>query len=133
MKPKELAKEYGVTAMQVGKRRKSFFPDTEGGDLTKEEIAVLREYYEGLDDLEERKAMEDVVKPRYVEGVITYTKPNCRRVEVRLLPNYERIIALMHTPHCKQFLMKKTKFEVIEDERGKHYRHESLSGRAWQC
>ena len=132
MKCKEIAQKYGVTAMQVGQRRKQFFPDTMGGDLTEEEVAVVTEYYESLDDLEERNAMEEAVKPKFVDGMITFIKEGQRRAEVHLRESKDRVIALMPMPCTKAMLLKPVKLEEIEYNDVKYYRDASLAGRAWK-
>lgn len=129
---KDIAKKYDVTAMQVGRLRKKFFPDHDGGKLTNAEVEVLVDYFEGLDDLSERKKVEEAVKPKFVDGVITYIREGQRRAEVRTKPNLDRVIALLPSPARKDMLLKPIKLEEVEYEDEKFYRCATLAGRAWK-
>lgn len=131
MKASELAQKYGVTAMQVGRRRKQFFPDGKG-PLNDEEVEVLSSYYESLDDYAERKDMEEAVKPKFVDGMITFVKEGQRRCEVHLIDSRERVIALMPFAMKKEMVLRPVKLEEIEYEEEKFYRDASLAGRAWK-
>ena len=132
MKPKEIAQKYDVTPMQVGRLRKRFFPESKGGDLTEDEVAVVTEYYESLDDISEREAMEEAVKPTFVDGTITYVKEGQRRCEVHLRETKERVIVLMPYACNKQMILKSIKVEEVEYNGQKYYRDASLAGRAWK-
>ena len=132
MKCKDVAQKYDVTPMQVGRLRKRFFPDTEGGDLNEEETAVVCEYYESLDELEERNQMEEAVKPKFVDGNIIYVKEGLRRAEVHLRDTNERVIALMPMVCTKAMLRKPVTLEEVEYKNVKYYRDASLAGRAWK-
>lgn len=131
MKCKDIANKYDVTPMQVGRLRKRFFPDG-GGDLTEEEVATLTEYYESLDDLEERQAMEEAVKPKFVDAMVTFVKEGQRRVEVHLRDSKERAIALIPYAARRDMLLRPIKLEEIEYDGTKYYRDATLAGRAWK-
>jgi hypothetical protein len=131
MKCKELGNKYDVSPTQVGKLRKRLFPDG-GGDLTAEEVEVLSEYFENLESLEERKAMEAAIQPHFVDAIITYIREGQRRAEVRVQPDNDRAIALLSCKATKRMLLKPIKLEEIEYEDEKFYRCAKLAGRAWQ-
>ena len=57
MKCKTLAEEYGVTAMQIGRRRKQFAPD-ESGDLSAGSEEFIRAYFAELESDETTKEIE---------------------------------------------------------------------------
>ena len=134
MKPKELGEKYGVTAMQVGKLRKKFFPDHKGGELNEEEIDVIANYLEDLDDIETRKDMEEAVKPQIVEGFVSYAKKGKRLVECKIRRDGEivtvRALVPMKTDPSR-ILFKRIPLEVIEYKDKHYYRHASLANVAW--
>jgi len=132
MKCKDIAIKYEVTPMQVGRTRKRFFPDHKGGELSDEEVAVLTEYYEGMEELDERQAMEEAVKPQFVDAMITFVKEGQRRVEVHLRESKERAIALLPYPARKDMVLKPIKLEQIEYNGDLYYRDAALAGRAWK-
>lgn len=131
MKCKELGKKYDITAMQVGRTRKRFFPEHNGGELNDEEIDVLSEYFDGLTEIDERKAMEEAVKPKFVDATITYVKVGQRRVECHIRESKKRVIALMPSSGRKEMILRNIKLEEVEYEGDKFYRCATLAGRAW--
>ena len=132
MRCKNIAIKYEVTPMQVGRTRKRFFPDHNGGELSQEEVAVLTEYYEGMEELDERKAMEEAIKPQFVDAIITFVKEGKRQVEVHLRESKKRAIALLPYPARKDMVLKPVKLEEIEYNGQRYYRDASLAGRAWK-
>lgn len=131
MKCKDLAAEYEVSPMQVGRMRKKFFPDHKGGDLSDEEIDVLTEYYEELTSLETRNEIEESIKPVFVDGQISYVKEGYRRAEVFIPSQSRRVIAILPYKATKQMERKFIKLEEIEYNGEKFYRDATLAGRAW--
>lgn len=136
MKCKDLAQKYGVTAMQVGRRRKQFFPDGDG-DLTEEEVDVLTEYYESLEDIDTRKEIEEAIQPQFVEGMVCYVPKSTAtsHVQCRVRGEDGKIItvpALMPRLERKPIVGTRLKLEVIELDTGvKRYRHASLTNISW--
>jgi len=132
MKCKEFGKAYGVTPMQVGRIRKKFYPGHNGGELSEDEIAMLTSYFDNLLDLQVRKELEEVVKPQFVDGIISYIRVGQARAEVFLKGKGERVLAHLAYRATNDMLRKPIKLEVIEYEGKKYYRDARLAGRAWQ-
>jgi hypothetical protein len=133
MKCKELAAEYGVTPMQVGRLRKQFAPE-ETGDVSVETAALIRNYYDDLETVEMRKEMEEIVKPQFVDSMCSYAQSGRNEVECKIREGDEirtvrSLIPFMTDPmHLRG---KPMKLEVIEYKSVKYYRHASLAGKAW--
>jgi hypothetical protein len=133
MRCKELASEYNVTPMQVGRLRKKACPD-EDGDLSPESEAFIRAYLDDLLDIDVRTELEEVVKPQFVESICSYAQAGRSEVECKmkdddgiktvcaLVPFKSDIIRMVGRP---------MKLEVIEYKDVKYYRHASLAGKAW--
>lgn len=136
MKCNDIAKEFGITSMTVGRKRKVLFPKSIAGtDLTPIEAAALRQYYEELDSLECRKELEELVKPKFVDAYIGYIPKTGRHVmcKTRLVDGTlsEPIVALMPF-NFKAKVADRVRLEYVERDDGvKQYRHEYLAGRAW--
>jgi hypothetical protein len=133
MKCKELAAEYGVTPMQVGRLRKQFAPE-ETGDVSVETAALIRNYYDDLETVEMRKEMEEIVKPQFVDSMCSYAQSGRNEVECKIREGDEirtvrALIPFLSDPmHLRG---KPMKLEVIEYKSVKYYRHASLAGKAW--
>jgi len=133
MKCKELAAEYGVTPMQVGRLRKQFAPE-ETGDVSVETAALIRNYYDDLETVEMRKEMEEIVKPQFVDSICSYAQSGRNEVECKIREGDEirtvrALIPFLSDPmHLRG---KPMKLEVIEYKSVKYYRHASLAGKAW--
>lgn len=69
MKPKDLADEYGVTAMRIGRIRKEKWKKRAHGDLTDEQVAYIRSKLERQTP-PGNKAEEHI--PKVVDVVITH-------------------------------------------------------------
>jgi hypothetical protein len=135
MKCKDIANEYNVTAMQVGRLRKKFFPDHMGGELSDEEVETLIAYFEDSTEIDERDSMEEAVKPRFIEGFVSYAQKGRRLVEckVRGAGGIETVHALIPNGQDPVTILRKSiKLEYIEKSDGtKRYRHASLANYAW--
>ena len=133
MKCKELAAEYGVTPMQVGRLRKQFAPE-ETGDVSVETAALIRNYYDDLETVEMRKEMEEIVKPQFVDSICSYAQSGRNEVECKIREGDEirtvrALIPFLSDPmHLRG---KPMTLEVIEYKSVKYYRHASLAGKAW--
>lgn len=135
MKCKDIANEYNVTAMQVGRIRKKFFPDHAGGDLNPDEVEALTAYFEASTDIDERNSMEEAVKPKFIEGFVSYAQKGHRLVEckIRGIDGIETVHALIPNGQDPVTILRKAiKLEYIEKSDGtKRYRHASLANYAW--
>lgn len=132
MTAKDLGLELKQTASMIGRTRKRLC-GTSGGDISEEEVDILKEYFNTIESKETRKELEELVKPQFVFGIVTYVRDNHRRVEVRIKPNLERAVALMPIGiDLKKLILKTIKLEVIDYEGVRYYRSEFLSGRAWK-
>ena len=133
MKCKELAAEYGVTPMQVGRLRKRFAPE-ETGDVSIETAALIRSYYDDLEDIETRKEMEEAVKPQFIEAICSYAQAGRNEIECKIREGDDIFTVRALIPFSSDPLMlrgKIMKLEVIEYKDVKYYRHASLAGKAW--
>ena len=133
MKCKELAAEYGVTPMQVGRLRKRFAPD-ESGDLSRDTVCLIREYYDDLEQVDARKEMEEAVKPQFVEAICSYSQKGRSEIECKIREDDNIFTVRALIPFTTDPLLlrgKMMKLEVIEYKDVKYYRHASLAGRAW--
>lgn len=133
MKCKTLAKEYGVTAMQVGRLRKQFAPD-ESGDLSAESVEFVRSYFEELQSDEVAKEMEEAVKPQFVDSVCSYTQEGRHEVECKIQGEggIETVRALIpFSSNVSTLQGRPMRLEVIDFEGVMYYRHASLAGKAW--
>jgi hypothetical protein len=133
MKCKELAAEYGVTPMQVGRLRKQFAPE-ETGDVSVETAALIRNYYDDLETVEMRKEMEEIVKPQFVDSICSYAQSGRNEVECKIrdegkIQTVRALIPFLSDP--MHLSGKPMKLEVIEYKSVKYYRHASLAGKAW--
>ena len=133
MKCKELAAEYGVTPMQVGRLRKQFAPE-ETGDVTPETAEMIRNYFEEMEDIDTRKEMEEAVKPQFVDSICSYAQSGRNEVECKIreddkIHTVRALIPFLSDP--MQLRGKPMKLEVIEYKDVKYYRHASLAGKAW--
>ena len=133
MKCKELAAEYGVTPMQVGRLRKQFAPE-ETGDVSVGTAALIRNYYDDLETVEMRKEMEEIVKPQFVDSICSYTQSGRNEVECKIrdegkIQTVRALIPFLSDP--MHLSGKPMKLEVIEYKSVKYYRHASLAGKAW--
>ena len=135
MRCKDIADEYAVTAMQVGRLRKRLFPDHKGGELSEDEINAITEYYESLEDIDTRKEMEKAVESRYVIGYVSYVQRGRREVECRIRGannSIETIYALIPTGVDPASILGTTiKLETIDHNDKQYYRHASLANVAW--
>jgi hypothetical protein len=133
MKCKTLAKECGVTAMQIGRMRKQFAPN-EVGDLSEDSVEFIRDFFSELSSDTTAADMEEAVKPRFVDSVCSYTQEGRHEVECKFLTEkgVETVRALIpFTTESSHLKGKPMKLEVIEHEDVKYYRHASLAGKAW--
>jgi len=133
MKCKELAAEYGVTPMQVGRLRKQFAPD-ETGDIAAGTVELIRSYYDELEGVDTRKEMEEAVKPQFVDSICSYAQEGRNEVECRIMTDdgIEIIRALIpFTTNPLLLTFKPMKLEVIDYKGVEYYRHASLAGKAW--
>lgn len=133
MKCKELAAEYNVTPMQVGRLRKRLFHDCEGSEVTDEQALAIREYFD--ESIDERESMSELVKPRFVDAFCTYAQKGRQEVECEIRISegqVEKVRALIPFKADSMTLhFRPMRLEVIEYEGEKFYRHESLAGKAW--
>ena len=60
MKCKELAEEYGVTSMSIGRLRRQFAPE-EQGDLSAGSIDFIRSYFNELESDDTVREMEEIL------------------------------------------------------------------------
>jgi len=134
MKCKDIANEYQVTAMQVGRVRRKLNPDHDGGDLSSDEVEALRCYFDELEGVLERKEMEKSVEPQYVEGYVSYVQHGRREVECKIRDGgqIKTVYALVPTSvDPVRILNTSIKLEWIEYNDKKFYRHASLANVAW--
>jgi hypothetical protein len=125
MKPKQLAEELGLTAMQIGRTRKQLFPDYEKGtDLSEEEIEAIKE---GLG--------VETFGPKFTEGTVTYARNGSRQVEVSMMgKNGEIIRAPAFIPlavNAEGLFLQRIPLEYIDYEGTRYYRHAALSEKTW--
>jgi len=135
MKCKELAEEYGVTAMSIGRLRKQFAPDEEG-ELSSESVDFIRAYFNELSSDENAKEMEELVKPQFIDSICSYTQEGRYEVECKFQgeDGTETVRAIIpYSTASNQLRGKPMKLEVIEHKGVKYYRHASLAGMAWSA
>ena len=133
MKCRDIAAEYRVTPMQVGRLRKRFAPE-ETGDLTPETAAMIREYYDNLEDVETRKEIEEAVKPQFVDSICSYCQSGRNEVECKVKTETGILIVRALIPFLSDPMHlrgKPMKLEVIDYNGVEYYRHASLAGKAW--
>ncbi len=133
MKCKTLAEEYGVTAMQIGRRRKQFAPD-ESGDLSAESVEFIRAYFTELQSDETAKDIEEAIKPQFVDSVCSYTQEGRHEAECKLREGGKIVTVRVLIPFSKDVSIyqgRPMRLEVIDCEGVKYYRHASLAGMAW--
>ncbi len=134
MKCKELAKEYSVTAMSIGRLRKQFAPEEEG-ELSEESVEFIRSYFSEIEADEAKIEMEEAVKPRFVDSMCSYTQEGRHEVECKFKDedgNIETVRALIpYTIAASHLQGRPMKLEVIDFKGVKYYRHASLAGKAW--
>ena len=131
MKAGELAKEYDVTAMTIGRIRKKFNPE-ESGDLSEESVEFIRTYFSGLQ--EDEQSMEELVKPRIVDSLCSYTQDGRHEVECKVMSEggVKTVRALIpHMVAVTQLRGRPMPLEVIDHKGVEYYRHASLAGKAW--
>lgn len=133
MKCKELASEYNVTPMQVGRLRKKACPE-EDGDLSPESEAFIRAYLDDLLQVDVRKELEEAIKPQFVDAVCSYVQAGRSEVECKIKGDtcIETVCALVpFKSDVMRMVGRPMKLEVIEYKDVKYYRHASLAGKAW--
>ena len=130
MKCKELAKEYGVTPMRIGKiRRKQW--DRASGDLTEEQVEYVRS------ELERQNRTDIPVEefePKEVRVVVTHPGYLPRYVECMEKGRPGRFHLLLPFGVSKSnFPQGKTVKAIFVNENGKHiYIHASLARKGWE-
>jgi len=133
MKCKDLAEEYGVTAMSIGRLRKQFAPD-ESGDLSSESEEFIRAYFDEQQSDEVVKEIEEAVKPQFVDSVCSYTQEGRYEVECKIKDEngIKTVRALIpFSSNVSSFQGQPMRLEVIEYRGVEYYRHASLAGSAW--
>ena len=130
MKCKELAEEYSVTAMQIGRLRKQFAPD-ESGDLSAGSEEFIRAYFA---EMESDEGMEEAIKPQFIDSICSYTQEGRHEVECKLREDGKIVTIRALIPFSKDVFAyqgRPMRLEVIDCEGVKYYRHASLAGMAW--
>ena len=78
--------------------------------------------------------MEELVKPRFVDSICSYTQEGRHEVECKFKGDngIETVRALIpYNTAGDQLRGKPMRLEVIEYKDVKYYRHASLAGKAW--
>lgn len=131
MKCSELAKEYGILPMRVGKIRSKKFPDSRGQEMNDNEVAYVR------GELERQLPTDgsaDLVKPEIVNAVVTHLGGTQRLVECMVRGEAGRFAVLLPFGMSKDRLRLQQTLQVerIEYEGRKYYRHASLARKDWE-
>ena len=133
MKCKDLAEQFGVTPMQIGRLRKQFAPE-ETGDVSSETFEMIKDYFDEMRSEETVKAIEELVKPQFVDSICSYAQSGRNEVECKIKANGAIETVRVLIPFNSNPLTlrgKPMKLEVIEYKDVKYYRHASLAGKAW--
>ena len=133
MQCKELASEYNVTPMQVGRLRKKACPDEEG-DLSPESVAFIRAYFDEIEEVDTRHELEELVKPQFIDSMCSYAQEGRQEVECKIngengIETIRALIPFHGSP--MHAVGRPMRLEVIEYKDVKYYRHASLAGKAW--
>ena len=88
MKPSELAKEAGTTAMHIGKVRRRVSPDHQGGKLEDWEVEAIRKELGILTDAH-RIQLTGLYGDSRFPGFIEATPDGKQKITVQIPPNYE--------------------------------------------
>jgi hypothetical protein len=120
MRPKELAEELGVTAMQVGRVRSRL--GLPKGELSEAEADMVRsEFGENVED----------IGPKFCMGKVKFAQRGSRQVGVRLEDGSLVRAFIPLGTDCTEMLEKKLKWEYIDYEGERYYRHAGLSAKTW--
>lgn len=132
MRQKDIAEEFNVTAMQVGRLRKKHVPDSEynakTGELSLEAIDILRTLLRGNDPTE----------PRFIECQVIRQVENKKWCHARAIGEEFGVLHVGIPPEFWEFLTvgKKFKAQMITTYEGENneiqeifYRHEELERR----
>ena len=133
MKCKDLAAQFGVTPMQIGRLRKQFAPE-ETGDVSSETFEMIKDYFDEMLSEETVKAIEELVKPQFVDSICSYAQSGRNEVECKIKANGAIETVRVLIPFNSNPLTLRgnpMKLEVIEYKDVKYYRHASLAGKAW--
>jgi hypothetical protein len=129
MKCGELAKEFEVTSMRIGKVRRQLFPHGRG-ELNGDEVKVVREF---LNRQMPTDNEEKDVEPDIINCVVTFAQKGRRIVECIEKGAAGRFPVLLPFGVDGLAYLKKTiKVERIYEDGKPRYRHAALARKRWE-